>query len=133
MEKMLQDIFRDVQRLQIPFPDWDSLKCPVRSTIDGGLLARAGTDPELLIDAALRCMLIKPVDWHLTFTKTLGSISQRLEANTNLDSRILALGPNSKSLFSTARSAALHPRLEIEHMYVDIGRSLSFAYLVQPI
>lgn len=120
MEKVLHDILQDVERLQILFPDWNSLQRPVRSTIDGSLLAPVQSKPNTLLDAALRCMLIHPVDWHVTVGNILESASQRLELDPDLHSRILALGPNASSLFATAKGAALHQRLEIEHVYVTI-------------
>lgn len=118
MEEVVQDIVRDVERLRIPFPDWNAVKVPIRSTVDGCLLDSTHPQSNTLLDAALRCMLIHPVDWHTTVSNILESASQRLELNGDLCSRILALGPNGSSLLTSAKSTTLHPRLQIEHMYV---------------
>ncbi|KAI1528845.1 Polyketide synthase modules, partial [Pyrenophora tritici-repentis] len=115
MEEVVQDILRDVKRLEIPFPDWEALKIPVRSTVDGTFLASTQPQSDTLLEAAIRCMLIHPVDWQATASNILDSASQRLDMNAELCSRVLALGPNGGSLFTSAKNTALHQRLQIEH------------------
>ena len=116
MEDVIRDIIQDVENLQIPVPQWKSLQVPVRSTVDGSLLRPNKPTSDTLLETALRCMLVHPVDWQLTLRSMIDSTSQLLDKNTGLQSRILALGPNSNSLFTTTKGATLHPRLEIEHM-----------------
>jgi hypothetical protein len=112
MQTVLEDVVQDVQRLQVAFPDWPKLHVSVRSTIDGELLASTQQDSSLL-RAALRCMLIHPVDWPLTFESSIVCSSQRLNSNADLNSEILALGPNARSLITRGMGATTHPRLEI--------------------
>lgn len=119
MEEVVQDILRDVKRLEIPFPDWAALKIPVRSTVDGTFLASTQPQSDTLLEAAIRCMLIHPVDWQATASNILDSALQRLDMNAELCSRVLALGPNGGSLFTSAKNTALHPRLQIEYRYAS--------------
>ena len=112
MQAVLEDVVQDVHRLQIAFPDWPILQVSVRSTIHGELLAATQPDSSLL-RAALQCMLIHPVDWTSTFESSIDNSSQRLEANTDLHSTFLALGPNARSLLTREKHATTHPRLEI--------------------
>jgi hypothetical protein len=120
MEEVLQAVLRDAERLQISFPDWESIKIPVRSTVDGCMLAPSHDISKNLLEAALRCMLIHPVNWQITVANILASGLQRLQSDSDLRSRILAIGPNASSLLKVAKGKALHPRLTIEHMYVSI-------------
>jgi malonyl CoA-acyl carrier protein transacylase len=119
MEQVLQDVLRDVERLQIPFPDWDSIQVPVRSTVDGRLLAATHDTSKTLLDATLRCMFIHPVDWISTVENLIESGLHRLKSDDDLHSRILAVGPNANSLLKAAKGKALHPRLTIENTYVS--------------
>jgi hypothetical protein len=112
MQTVLEEVVQGVQKLQIPFPDWSNLQVSVRSTIDGEVLASTQPDSSLL-RAALRCMLIYPVDWTSTLESSIESSHQRLEANAELHSEVLALGPNARSMLTRGKSAATHPRLDI--------------------
>jgi hypothetical protein len=132
MEGVRQSILRDAERLEIPFPDWESIQIPVRSTVDGSLLAPTESKSNTLLDAALGSMLIHPVNWQATVSNILDSASRRLESDTDLHSCVLALGPNANSLFTAAKGAALHQRLDIEHVYVAILRDWASLTLHSP-
>lgn len=118
MEKVIQEIIKDVERLGIPVPEWKSLRIPVRSTVDGSLLAPTQPKADTLLHTVLRCMLVHPVDWKTTVWAVIESAAQHLDKEIDLQSRMLAIGPNASSLFTATKGASLHPRLKIEHMYV---------------
>ena len=116
LEGVLRDVVQDVERLRIPFPSWNSVQSPIRSTIDGELLIPGEHESAGLLIAALRCMLIDKVDWNKTMQQITKSVMQRLASDERLSSRILAMGPNASSLLSSMRGTRLHDRLNITHV-----------------
>jgi hypothetical protein len=61
-------------------------------------------------------MLVHPVDWKTTVWAIVESAAEHLDKEIDLQSRMLAIGPNASSLFTATKGASLHRKLKIEHM-----------------
>lgn len=94
----MEDVSRRAQR----FPTWDSLQLPVRSGSDGKYLSSGhGLS---LIQTALESLFIHPVDWLSTIESVLTSISSSAKNEQSLPHRIVALGPNTRSILHATRA-----------------------------
>ncbi|KAF9631050.1 conidial yellow pigment biosynthesis polyketide synthase [Lasiodiplodia theobromae] len=107
-----RQVLDDVQRRGINFPAWEGLQVPVRSTCDGEYLNAAGHGVSLL-EAALQSILVQPVDWWLASQKLVSFANVRLNEDINLSYRVLALGPNAKSLLRALKENKSRDRLHI--------------------
>lgn len=112
MHDIQKQILDDVQRRGINFPAWEALKVPVRSTCDGEYLDATAQGMSLL-EAALQSILVQPVNWWLASQKLVSFANARLDEDINLSYRILALGPNAKSLLRALKENKSRDRLHI--------------------
>lgn len=112
LKETLEDVMKDVERQRIRFPTWDSLKVPVRSSLDGKYL-ESTTLASSLLEAAVQSILIDRVDWNVTSDLMIHDALDRLHQDSRATCRVLALGPNSSFLLRGFKGMPDHPRLEI--------------------
>ncbi|KAL6711554.1 polyketide beta-ketoacyl-synthase [Coniothyrium glycines] len=112
MESLVNEVLKDVERRDIEFPGWGSLRFAVRSAMDGNCLTRQ-TSSMSLLETILDHILVKRVDWRTTATKLMQETLERINLDVASRCRVLAMGPNSKSLLRAMDSSPTNARLRV--------------------
>lgn len=110
MESVVDEVCQDLKQRDIPFPSFQDLLRPVRSTLDGSYIKQQGGKP--LSYCALTLLLVHPVDWHTTARSISGSISEVLNGNSSKSIELLSIGPSGSSLLFDFKQKP-HSRLQI--------------------
>ena len=89
-------ILADVHKRNIRFPDYQDLRCPLRSTISGDV-ARPSSDYPSLVDLVVDMVLVYPVNWDL--------VAKKVASVVPVDVGLLAvnIGPGSSTLRALER------------------------------
>ena len=112
LEEILTQVVADVHRRDIRFPSWESLRVPVRSTLNGQYLDSGSSSPSLL-DAMLHNILIGQVDWRKTSEVLVEDLLQQLHQDQRVSYNILPMGPNARPLLRAMDLGPGHSRLQI--------------------
>ncbi|KAF8549493.1 putative polyketide synthase [Imleria badia] len=89
-------IFADIQKRNIRFPDYQDLRCPLRSTISGDI-AKPSSDHPSLVDLVVDMVLVHPVNWDLVAKKVAFVIP------VNVALLAINIGPGSSTLRALER------------------------------
>ncbi|KAI1773561.1 hypothetical protein F4818DRAFT_452992 [Hypoxylon cercidicola] len=119
MEGVVTQVLNDVKRRDIDFPTWNSLCAHLRMTTTGDRTVR-GVEYQTLLDTALRSIFVDMCDWNGTRDKLFDEVVRHLGHDSRAQSRIICLGPGTKSLAQSSKGVPTHPRLSIVEDVSDL-------------
>ncbi|KAG8214315.1 putative polyketide synthase [Butyriboletus roseoflavus] len=89
-------ILADIRRRHIRFPDYQDLRCPLRSTISGDI-AKLSSDYPSLVDLVIDMVLVQPVNWDLVAKKVASVVPAEMGLLA------INIGPGSSTLRALER------------------------------
>ena len=113
LEAVVQDVIKDMQRQNIGFPTWSSLKRPIRSTVDGALFDGQNLQGADFAEWLVRHLLVHCVDWHQTSQNIAQRTSNIAKAQAGTKIHLISFGPSSEFLLAEIKSKVLPSEVEI--------------------